>query len=90
MSCKAKIKNRWSRKNWSWQTHLSFLFTLIVVIVPLLQIPSFVNRETNYRVHMAIACLLHSDRVVSSSNINRLYHGDWPFYSIPQNIASPS
>lgn len=41
MSCTAKIKNRWSRKNWSWQTHLSFLFALIVVIVPLRQIPSF-------------------------------------------------
>lgn len=24
MSCKAKIKNRWSGKNWGWQTHLSF------------------------------------------------------------------
>lgn len=30
---------------------------------------------------MAIACLLHSGRVVSSSHINRLYHADWPFYS---------
>lgn len=33
---------------------------------------------------MAIACLLHSARVVSSSNINRLYHGDWLVYSTAQ------
>lgn len=38
---------------------------------------------------MAIACLLHSGRVVSSSIINRLYHGDWPFYGATEKYCFP-
>lgn len=80
MSCKPKIKNRWSRKNWSWQGHPSFLFTLIVAIVPLLYIPPFVNRETNSRGHMAVAGFR-----VSSSNVNWLHCGVCHVYNTARN-----
>lgn len=83
MSCKPKIKNRWSRKNWSWQGHPSFLFTLIVAIVPILYIPPFVNRETNCRGHVAIAGFL-----LSSSNLNWLYCGSCPVYNTARNCCS--
>lgn len=59
-----------------------FWASLIVVVVPLPHIPPFVNRVTNYRGHMAITCLLHSRRVVSSPHVNRLHRTDWPFYSV--------
>lgn len=59
-----------------------FLFTCIVVIVPLQKIPSFVNwvgggGEITGNAWLSLVCR----RVVSSSDVNRLYPGDGPLYS---------